>query len=124
MLFRSDVYHKSHCMYSLATLNHPYQLGSDGNVPQFQNRRCQPRANLASMPFSGPQSQTCCLLNGYKCRTPPCGGWQAAISPLNLSHYKESYIKDPSEILLNMSFCLASLSPDFTLYSAPVLLNK
>lgn len=93
---KTDVYHKWHCIYSLATLNHPYQLGSDGNVPQFQNCRCQPEPILQAC-LSQDHSLRPAMSSEWlsKPRIPPCGGWQAAISPLNLSHYKELVHKGP-----------------------------
>ena len=45
-----DAQEENRCS-SLTTLNHPYQLGNDGNAPQTQIPRCQPRANLASTAF-------------------------------------------------------------------------
>ena len=77
---KTSVHHKRCCLYSLATLNRPHQLGNDGNAPQIQSPKCQPRANFASMPLEGQQSQTCCvnsLLNSYQSRRLPRGGWLA-----------------------------------------------
>lgn len=54
---KAGTHHKPHCLCT--QLRHPYQSGNGGSHFKSQVTRCQPRANFASRPFYGQQSQAC-----------------------------------------------------------------